>query len=164
MVNKVILIGNLGADPEIVNSRDGGKFATMSLATSEKWTDKTTGDKRERTEWHRIVIFAEPLVRLAETYLRKGMKLYVEGQNQTRKWTDQNGADRWTTEVVLAAYRGEIHMLSSAGGGRPDNPSGPDDYGSQSRGDTRTYDRPADGPGRPKLAHETGGLDDEIPF
>ena len=110
-VNKVTLIGNLGRDPEVRSTQDGMKIVNLSLATSENWKDRNSGERRERTEWHRVVIFNENLARVAEQYLRKGSKIYVEGQLQTRKWTDQNGQDRYTTEVVLQRYRGELTML-----------------------------------------------------
>jgi single-strand DNA-binding protein len=113
-VNKVILIGNLGRDPEVRSTQDGNKIVQLSLATSESWTDKRSGEKRERTEWHRIVVFNDQIADVAERYLTKGAKIYVEGQLQTRKWTDQSGEDRYATEIVLQKYRGEMTMLSSA--------------------------------------------------
>ncbi len=114
-VNKVILIGNLGADPEVRNFPNGGKVCNLSIATSENWKDRNTGERREKTEWHRVAIFSEPLVRVAEQYLRKGSKVYLEGQLETRKWQDQSGADRYSTEVVLRPYRSELTMLDSRG-------------------------------------------------
>ena len=116
-VNKVTLIGNLGRDPEVRSTQDGMKIVNLSLATSENWKDRNSGERRERTEWHRVVIFNENLARVAEQYLRKGSKIYVEGQLQTRKWTDQNCQDRYTTEVVLQRYRGELTMLDGRGEG-----------------------------------------------
>ena len=116
-VNKVTLIGNLGRDPEVRSTQDGMKIVNLSLATSENWKDRNSGERRERTEWHRVVIFNENLARVAEQYLRKGSKIYVEGQLQTRKWSDQNGQDRYTTEVVLQRYRGELTMLDGRGEG-----------------------------------------------
>jgi single-strand DNA-binding protein len=116
-VNKVTLLGRLGNDPEVVSMNDGGKIIKLSLATSERWKDRNTGEQRERTEWHRVVIFNENLGRIAEQYLRKGSMVYLEGQIQTRKWQDQSGQDRYTTEIVLARFRGELTML----GGRNDN-------------------------------------------
>jgi len=110
-VNKVILIGNLGADPEVRHMQDGRPVVNLRLATTETWKDRTTGDRRERTEWHRVVIFNEGLARIAEQYLRKGSKVYVEGQLQTRKWTDQNGQERYTTEVVLQGFNSALTML-----------------------------------------------------
>ena len=112
-VNKVILIGNLGRDPEIKTMNNGGQVVNLSLATSESWKDKTTGERRERTEWHRVVIFNENLCKVAQNYLKKGSKVYLEGQLQTRKWQDQSGADKYSTEIVLQNYRGELTMLDS---------------------------------------------------
>ncbi len=138
-VNKVILIGNLGRDPEIRSTQDGTRVANLSVATSESWKDRESGERRERTEWHRVVIFNEHLVEIVEKYLRKGSKVYIEGQLQTRKWQDQSGQDRYTTEVVMNRYRGELTMLDSrrdaegagdygggAGGGRAPEPAGAD--------------------------------------
>src|SRR5687768_1387075 len=115
-VNKVILVGNLGRDPEIRSTQDGQRVANLNLATSESWRDKMSGERKEKTEWHRVVIFNERLVEIAEKYLRKGSKIYVEGQLQTRKWTDQQGQERYTTEVALQRFRGELTMLDGAGG------------------------------------------------
>ncbi|EJF91645.1 single-stranded DNA-binding protein [Bartonella tamiae] len=112
-VNKVILIGNLGADPEIRRMNSGDQVASLRIATSESWKDRNTGERRERTEWHNIVIFNDTLVKVVEQYVKKGAKIYIEGQLQTRKWQDQNGNDRYTTEVVLQKYRGELQMLDS---------------------------------------------------
>ena len=120
-VNKVILVGNLGSDPEIRNFQNGGKVCNLSVATSENWKDKNTGERRDRTEWHRIAIFSEPLVRVAEQYLRKGSKIYIEGQLETRKWQDQAGSDRYSTEVVLRPYRSELTMLDAKGGDSTNN-------------------------------------------
>lgn len=116
-VNKVILIGNLGKDPEVRNTQAGGKIVSFSLATSETWSDKSSGERKERTEWHRIVVFNEQIAEVAEKYLKKGAKVYVEGQLQTRKWTDQAGVEKYSTEIVLARFKGEMTMLSSANGG-----------------------------------------------
>ena len=127
-VNKVILIGNLGRDPEIRSTQDGTRLASLSLATSENWRDKNSGERRERTEWHRVVVFNDHLVTVIEKYLRKGSKIYVEGQLQTRKWTDNQGQERYSTEVVLQRYRGELTMLD----GRQDGGGG--DYGGDSAG------------------------------
>ena len=116
-VNKVILVGNLGRDPEVRNAQDGSKIVNFSLATSESWRDKATGERKERTEWHRIVIFNEKLAEIAAQYLKKGMKVFVEGQLQTRKWTDkESGQEKYTTEVVLSRFRGDFQMLDSRGG------------------------------------------------
>jgi len=116
-VNKVILIGNLGRDPEVRNTQDGTAIVHLSVATSENWKDKTTGERRERTEWHRVVLFNEKLGEIAQKYLRKGSKVYLEGTLQTRKWTDKSGVEKYTTEVVLARYRGDIVMLD----GKPED-------------------------------------------
>lgn len=126
-VNKVILVGNLGKDPEIRVTQEGVKIATFSLATSEQWRDKSTQERVERTEWHRVVVFNEKLSEVVEKYVRKGSKLYLEGQLQTRKWTDQNGQEKYTTEVVIPRFRGELTMLDGANkgqGGAADYPSG----------------------------------------
>ncbi len=151
-VNKVIIVGNLGRDPEVRTFQNGGKVCNLAVATSERWRDRNTGENRERTEWHRVAIFAEPLVRIAEQYLRKGSKVYLEGQLETRKWQDQSGADRYTTEVVLRPYRGELTLLDGrgesgggAGGGYDDRPA------------------PASGGGQ-QGGMGPSDLDDEIPF
>jgi len=156
-VNKVILIGNLGRDPEIRTFQNGGKVCNLRIATSETWKDRNTGERREKTEWHSVAIFSEPLVRIAEQYLRKGSKVYVEGQLETRKWQDQSGQDRYTTEVVLRPYRGELTLLDSradagaAGGGY--SSGGPGDFGGgPSTGGAMGGPAPA------------GDLDDDIPF
>jgi len=115
-VNKVTLIGNLGKDPEVRTLNDGGKVVQLSIATSDTWKDKSTGERKERTEWHRVVIFNEHLATVAENYTRKGSKVYVEGQLQTRKWTDASGVEKYTTEVVLTRFRGELTLLDSKGG------------------------------------------------
>ena len=116
-INKVILIGNLGRDPEVRFNPEGGKIVNLSLATSESWKDKATGERKDRTEWHRVVIFNERLADVAERYLKKGSKVYIEGQIQTRKWTDQEGKERYSTEVVLSRYRGDLTLLDSRNGG-----------------------------------------------
>src|SRR5436853_3587827 len=116
-VNKVILVGNLGADPEIRRTQDGRPIANLRIATSENWRDKATGERRERTEWHRVVIFSEGLAKIAEQYLKKGAKVYIEGQLQTRKWTDQQGVEKYSTEVVLQGFNSALTMLDRAGGG-----------------------------------------------
>ena len=152
-VNKVILIGNLGRDPEIRSTQDGVRIANLSVATSETWRDRSTGERRERTEWHRVVIFNERLSEVAEKYLRKGSKVYLEGQLQTRKWTDQSGQERYTTEVVLGRFRGELTMLDTRGGGGGDFQGGGGDFGSDSSG--------GGGGSAPPSRND---LDDEIPF
>ena len=116
-VNKVILVGNLGRDPEVRTFQNGGKVCNLRIATSENWKDRNTGERREKTEWHSVAIFSEPLARIAEQYLRKGSKVYIEGQLETRKWQDQSGQDRYSTEVVLRPYRGELTLLDSRGEG-----------------------------------------------
>jgi single-strand DNA-binding protein len=174
-VNKVILVGNLGADPEIRRTQDGRPVANLRLATTETWRDKNTGEKRERTEWHRVVIFNEALCKVVEQYVKKGAKLYIEGQLQTRKWQDQQGQDRYSTEVVLQGFNAVLTMLDSRGGmsagmqeGGQADYSGPDEgfgggSGAGYSGDT--------GSGGRKSAPRAGGgkpfdkkIDDEIPF
>ena len=152
-VNKVILIGNLGRDPETRNMQDGNPVVNMSIATSESWRDRNSGERRDRTEWHRVVIFNEKLAEIAQKYLRKGSTVYIEGQLQTRKWTDQSGQEKYSTEVVLQRFRGELTMLGSRG----DSGAG-GDYasGNEMAGPAGTSD--AIGGGTSK------DLDDEIPF
>lgn len=159
-VNKVILIGNLGRDPEIRNMQDGGRVANLSLATSESWRDKSSGERREKTEWHRVVIFNDRLVDVVEKFLKKGSKIYVEGQLQTRKWTDQSGVEKYSTEVVLQKFRGELTMLDGRGGGGEAGFSEGGDYGGGSGGG---YSGGGSGGGRGP-APSGGDLDDEIPF
>jgi single-strand DNA-binding protein len=144
-VNKVILVGNLGRDPEIRTTQNGGKIAQLSVATSETWRDKNTQERKEKTEWHRVVIFNERLVDVVERYLKKGAKVYIEGQLQTRKWTDQQGQEKYTTEIVLQGFKGELTMLDGRGGGSGGEMGGGEGYGAS----------PAVG------NHD---LDDEIPF
>ncbi len=162
-VNKVILVGNLGADPEIRRTQDGRPIANLRLATSETWRDKGTGERKEKTEWHRVVIFNEGLCRVAEQYLKKGSKVYIEGQLQTRKWTDQSGQEKYTTEIVLQRFRGELTILDGRGGGGEIG----DDTGGSSRGE---FGRSSPMEKRPALAGAGGGskyandLDDDIPF
>ncbi|WP_138380012.1 single-stranded DNA-binding protein [Luteithermobacter gelatinilyticus] len=154
-VNKVILVGNLGRDPEVRHTQDGSPVVTLSLATSESWKDRITGERKERTEWHRVVIFNEALCRVAEQYLRKGSKIYVEGALQTRKWTDQQGVEKYTTEVVLQKYRGELTMLDSKGeGGGYGGSDTFEDNGASNYGGGSSSGPAAGG----------GDLDDEIPF
>ena len=153
-VNKVILVGNLGRDPEVRHTQDGKPIVNMSLATSETWRDRATGERRERTEWHRVVIFNERLADVAEKYLRKGSKVYIEGQLQTRKWTDQSGVEKYSTEVVLQNFRGELTMLDTRGGG-----------GEMAGAGAGGYEAPAGGGGGGGEPAPAGGdLDDEIPF
>lgn len=138
-VNKVILVGNLGKDPEVRFNQDGGKFANFTLATNESWKDKNTGERRDRTEWHRIAVFNEKLVEVAEKYLRKGSKVYIEGQLQTRKWTDQQGQERYTTEIVLQRFRGEMTMLDNRGSSEDYGVSSGSDYDSGSQSSPDSY-------------------------
>lgn len=178
-VNKVILVGNLGRDVEVRTFSNGNRVANLTVATSERWKDKQSGERREQTEWHRVAIFNENLVDVAERFLRKGSKVYLEGQLQTRKWQDQSGADRYTTEVVLNRFRGELVMLDSRseGGGFASGSEGGGDYGGDQGGGGRSsggrssggggdYGRAGGGQQR-----ESGGgqaapadLDDDIPF
>ncbi len=158
-VNKVILIGNLGADPEVRTFSNGGKVCNLSLATSETWKDKNTGERKERTEWHRVAIFQEGLVRIAEQYLKKGSKVYIEGQLQTRKWQDQSGADRYSTEVVLQGFGGTLTMLDGRDGG---SGGGGGSYGGGQGGG---YDSgPQDSGGSQGGSAPSRDIDDEIPF
>jgi single-strand DNA-binding protein len=159
-VNKVILVGNLGRDPEIRSLQDGTKVANLSVATSETWRDRDSGERRERTEWHRVVIFNDRLADVAEKYLRKGSKVYLEGQLQTRKWTGQDGQDRYTTEVVLQRYRGELTMLDSRSSGEAGGGGG--SYGAGDVGGGGGGGGGNDGGGG--KGSGGGDLDDEIPF
>ena len=161
-VNKVILIGNLGRDPEVRSFPNGGKVCNLRIATSENWKDRNTGERREKTEWHSVAIFSEPLVRVAEQYLRKGSKIYIEGQLETRKWQDQSGQDRYSTEVVLRPYTSTLTMLD----GRGDNAGGGGGYGGGSGGG---YDQGYDNAPAPADPYGGGSrpsndMDDEIPF
>lgn len=157
-VNKVILVGNLGRDPEIRSMQSGDKVCNLSVATSERWKDRNSGEMQEKTEWHRVVMFDQKLVEVAEKYLNKGAKVYLEGQLQTRKWTDQSGTDKYSTEVVLQRFRGVLTMLDSRGGGGEGGGGGGYDS-------APAYDQ------QPAVAADGGGgmsggddLDDEIPF
>lgn len=171
-VNKVILVGNLGRDPEIRRTQDGRPIANLSIATSESWRDRNSGERRDKTEWHRVVIFSEGLCKVTEQYLRKGSKVYIEGQLQTRKWTDQSGQEKYTTEVVLQNYGGTLQMLD----GRTDGP------GAMQEGSQSNYDGGRSGGGGYSTSHDSYGgspngggsrgstgdfdkpMDDEIPF
>jgi single-strand DNA-binding protein len=155
-VNKVILVGNLGADPEARSLNSGGEVVNMRVATSESWKDRD-GNRQERTEWHNVVIFNENLGRVAKNYLRKGSKVYLEGQLQTRKWTDQSGNDRYTTEVVLQRFRGELQLLDSAPGGGRGDYRDEDADGGFSGGGQRSQSKPQ------PAAFDTD-LDDDVPF
>jgi single-strand DNA-binding protein len=157
-VNKVILIGNLGADPEVRHTQDGRPVVNLRLATSETWRDKGSGERKERTEWHRVVIFNENLAKVAEQYLKKGAKVFVEGQLQTRKYTDQQGQERYSTEVVLQQYRGELTMLDSRGVAN----TGASDMDRDDFGQSGPMDRPRAASG--SKASFTRELDDEVPF
>lgn len=176
-VNKVILIGNLGRDPEIRRTQDGRPIANLNVATSESWRDKNSGERREKTEWHRVVIFNDGLCRVAEQYLRKGSKVYIEGQLQTRKWQDQSGVEKYSTEVVLQGYGGTLTMLDGRGDGAPggmsDGGQGGYDAGGRggssydSNGSGGGYGGARSGGGAP--SPDSGGgydkpMDDEIPF
>ena len=155
-VNKVILIGNLGADPEIRRTQDGRPIANLRVATSETWRDKGTGERREKTEWHRVVIFSEPLCKVVEQYLKKGSKVYLEGALQTRKWQDKDGQDRYSTEVVLQGFNSQLQMLDRAGGG---------DFGSEPSGSEFGSSGPQTRKPVPVGAGgKRGDMDDEIPF
>ena len=161
-VNKVILVGNLGKDPEIRRTQDGRPIANLSVATSESWRDKTTGERKEKTEWHRVVIFNEGLCKIVEQYLKKGSKVYLEGALQTRKWTDKDGNDKYSTEVVLQGFNSSLTMLDGrgggAGGGGGGQDSGGDDFGSSGPTASRKPAMAAAGGGK------RGDMDDEIPF
>ena len=165
-VNKVILIGNLGRDPEVRHAQDGTKIVNLNLATSESWKDRNSGDRKEKTEWHRVVIFNDRIADVAERYLKKGSKVYVEGALQTRKWTDQSGAEKYSTEIVISRFKGELTLLDGreggGGGGYDAGPQGESDYGAPS---------PSRAPARAPAGGGGGGgweppadLDDEIPF
>ena len=163
-VNKVIIVGNLGQDPEVRSFQNGGKVVNLRIATSETWKDKNSGERQERTQWHTVAIFSEPLGRIAEQYLRKGSKVYIEGQLETRKWQDQSGADRYSTEVVLRPYRGELTLLDGRSGGGQGGSSGGDasgggyeDYNQGAPSGRSGGGAPSGGGGRPEY-------DDEIPF
>ena len=177
-VNKVILVGNLGKDPEVRSTQDGSKIVNLTLATSETWNDRASGERKERTEWHRVVIFNDRIADVAERFLKKGAKIYVEGALQTRKWTDQQGQERYTTEVVIGRFNGQLTMLDTRGGGggemggfgggsetggghgggggfgnRERAPAGGGRSGGGGRGGSPSWDAP-----------KGGDLDDEIPF
>ncbi|AUX76495.1 single-stranded DNA-binding protein [Sinorhizobium fredii] len=169
-VNKVILIGNVGADPEIRRTQDGRPIANLRIATSETWRDRNSGERREKTEWHNVVVFNEGLCKVVEQYVKKGAKLYIEGQLQTRKWQDQNGNDRYTTEVVLQGFNSTLTMLDGRGEGGGAR-SGGSDYGGGGGG-YEDYDQPRQSPGGGRSGgqpNQGGGnfsrdLDDDIPF
>jgi len=159
-VNKVILIGNLGRDPEVRTFQNGGKVCNLRIATSENWKDKATGERREKTEWHSVSIFSEPLARIAEQYLRKGSKVYIEGKLQTRKWQDQSGADRYSTEVVLQGYDGTLTMLDGRNDGGNGGGGGSMGGGNYGGGQEDRFS----GPSEPQQMGNNSDFDDEIPF
>ena len=155
-LNRCQIIGNLGADPEVRHTNDGKSVVNLSIATSERWTDKTTGERKEKTEWHRVVIFSEGLAKVAEQYLKKGAKVYIEGQLQTRKWTDQSGAEKYTTEVVLQGFNSNLTMLDGRGGGGG--------YSDDAGGDF-SAGGPAPAPRQAVAAgSRNSDMDDDIPF
>lgn len=163
-VNKVILIGNVGSDPEVRQFQNGGQVASFSLATSETWKDKGSGERREKTEWHRISVFSEGLVRVVQSYVKKGSKLYIEGQLETRKWQDRDGNDKYTTEVILRGFGGTLTMLDSRNEGGQRSDAGGGDFGGYSGGGGGGgggAPRQMDGP---RESFDAPGLDDEIPF
>ncbi|MBT4878962.1 MAG: single-stranded DNA-binding protein [Alphaproteobacteria bacterium] len=176
-INKVILVGNLGADPEIRSTQDGREIANLSLATADSWKDKNTGEKREKTEWHRVVIFSPSLVAIAKQYLRKGAKIYIEGSLQTRKWQDNNGQDRYTTEVVLQGYSGSFTMLDNANSSNQQQPGASNYAPNNNFTPNRTQDSnaknsPSPFPDKGVFSSASGGdnapaaddFEDEIPF
>lgn len=154
-VNKVILVGNLGRDPEVRSFQNGGKVCNLRIATSETWRDRNSGERKERTEWHSVAIFSEPLAKIAEQYLKKGSKVYIEGSLETRKWQDQSGQDRYTTEIVLRPYRGELTLLDAREGGGGGGGSYDDDRGGYGGGSSG---------GSGGAGGGRSDLDDEIPF
>ncbi|HEY5207624.1 MAG TPA: single-stranded DNA-binding protein [Roseiarcus sp.] len=162
-VNKVILVGNLGKDPDVRRLNSGDQVVSFSLATSENWRDKTSGERKEKTEWHNVVIFNENLGKVVEQYCKKGSKVYVEGQLQTRKWQDKDGNDRYTTEIVLQRFRGELTLLDSRGGGE-----GRDSFPEEGAPRSSGFNRAATSERRPALSGGGGGgageIDDDIPF
>lgn len=162
-VNKVTLVGNLGADPEIRRLNSGDPVANLRIATSESWRDRQTGERKEKTEWHSVVIFNEGLAKVAEQYLKKGAKVYIEGQLQTRKWQDQNGNDKYTTEIILQKFRGELQMLDSRGGGDGDQRRNDEAQGQQSQQRQQSSNQ-----SQGSYSQQSGGfsndLDDDIPF
>ncbi|MEJ0015157.1 MAG: single-stranded DNA-binding protein [Acetobacteraceae bacterium] len=167
-VNKVILVGNLGKDPEVRTTQDGSKIVNLTLATSETWNDRQSGERKERTEWHRVVIFNDRVGDVAERYLKKGAKVYVEGSLQTRKWTDQSGQERYTTEVVIGRFKGELTMLDTRGDGAMGEGGGGGGYRERApaqRPAAAGATRGGGGSGGPSWDAPKGGdLDDEIPF
>ena len=159
-VNKVILLGNLGKDPKISNLNSGDRVVSFTLATSENWKDKNTGERREKTEWHNVVVFNDGIGKIVEQYCKKGSKVYVEGQLQTRKWTDQSGAEKYTTEVVLQRFRGELALLDPRGSGAGSAES----FGGEERSAGASFGRASPADKRPAMAGGGGDIDDDIPF
>jgi single-strand DNA-binding protein len=164
-INKVILVGNVGGDPEIRNTNDGREIATFSLATSDSWKDKNTGERKDKTEWHRIVIFSQGLVGIVKNYVKKGSKLYIEGQIQTRKWTDNNGVDKYTTEIIMQNFNSTLQILdsknsggSNSGGGNYDNPDYNNNSGNSGKNNNSQQNKPQN------EANFSEDLDDDIPF
>ena len=163
-VNKVILIGNLGRDPEVRSTQDGGKIVNLNVATSENWKDKNSGERKEKTEWHRVVIFNDRIGDVAERYLKKGSKVYIEGSLQTRKWTDKEGQERYSTEVVIGRFKGELTLLDSRGsGGGGDAYAGSEDR-APARAERSSGGAGSGGGGAPSWDAPAADLDDEIPF
>ncbi|QDF38163.1 single-stranded DNA-binding protein [Bradyrhizobium symbiodeficiens] len=161
-VNKVILVGNLGKDPEIRRTQDGRPIANLSIATSETWRDKNSGERKEKTEWHRVVIFSEPLCKIVEQYLKKGAKVYIEGALQTRKYTDQSGVEKYSTEIVLQGFNSTLTMLDGRSGG-----GGGGNFGDEPGGDFGSSGPVSSAPRRPVAAGGSGrnsDMDDDIPF
>ena len=167
-VNKVILVGNVGRDPEVKNMQDGRSMVNMSLATSETWRDRQSGERKERTEWHRVVVFNDKIAEVVQKFVRKGSKLYIEGQLSTRKWTDQSGQERYTTEVVIPRFGGALTMLDGRGGGGGEGGGGggmDDDYGGGGGGGgSMSGGGGGGGGGRPASRGSKADLDDDIPF
>jgi single-strand DNA-binding protein len=160
-LNKVLLIGNVGRDADIRTATDGRKVASFSIATSDTWKDKTSGERKERTEWHKIVVFNDRLVEIVEKYVTKGRKVWLEGSLQTRKWTDRQSVDHYTTEIVLQQFRGDVQILEPIGSGRPPPADNPDDYG-HTNPSAQPYSARHDAPGTGNQG--AADLDDEIPF
>ncbi len=165
-VNKVILVGNLGKDPEVRTTQDGSKIVNFTLATSETWNDRASGERKERTEWHRVVVFNDRIGEVAEKYLRKGRKVYVEGALQTRKWTDQSGQEKYTTEVVIGRFRGELVLIDSNRGEEGGTGESGGGYRSERPAVARSGGGGGGGGGAPSWDAPKGGgeLDDEVPF
>jgi single-strand DNA-binding protein len=168
-VNKVILIGNLGKDPEVRRMQNGNPVVNLTVATSDTWRDKATGERKEKTEWHRVVIFSEGLAKVAEQYLKKGAKVYIEGALQTRKWTDPQGVEKYSTEIVLQGFNSTLTMLDGKGGGAGAGAGGGDSYGGDMGGDFGSSSPTSAPPRRAAVAASSGGgrgsdMDDDIPF